>query len=130
MIRAQLMIVQSWREMVRVIHPKAVLPVKIRGRQVQPAVMFSVLSFMIAFGGTIFVATMLLTITGMEFVTAFSAAVACATNTGPGMNEVGPASNYAGLLSFQKWVCTAAMLLGRLEIFTLLILFTPAFWRR
>jgi trk system potassium uptake protein len=59
-----------------------------------------------------------------------TAAVACITNTGPGLGIVGPAGNYASLTDLQKWVCTAAMLLGRLELFTLLVVFTPAFWRR
>ncbi|MDP3688381.1 MAG: TrkH family potassium uptake protein, partial [Sulfurimicrobium sp.] len=62
--------------------------------------------------------------------TAFSAVVASINNTGPGLNEVGPATTYASLTDFQTWVCTFTMLLGRLELFTLLILFTPAFWRK
>jgi trk system potassium uptake protein len=130
MARAQLMIIQSWREMVRLLHPQAILPVKVRGRHVEPAIIFSVLSFMIAFGATILATTLLLVATGLDFMSAFTAAVASVTNTGPGLNEVGPAGNYASLLPFQKWVCVAAMLLGRLELFTLLILFTPGFWRR
>ena len=62
--------------------------------------------------------------------TALSAVVACINNAGPGLNGVGPASNYAGLTDFQTWVCAAAMLLGRLEIFSVLILFTSAYWRK
>jgi len=80
----------------------------------------------------VFVATLTLTLsfTGMESDTAFSAVVATFNNTGPGLNEVGPASNYAGLSDFQTWVCTFAMLLGRLEIFTLLVVLTPSFWTK
>jgi trk system potassium uptake protein TrkH len=66
----------------------------------------------------------------MDFLSAATAAIACITNTGPGLGTVGPAGNYASLTDLQKWVCTAAMLLGRLELFTLLVVFTPAFWRR
>jgi trk system potassium uptake protein TrkH len=74
--------------------------------------------------------TLLLSLSGLEIITAFSAVVASINNTGPGLGQVGPASNYAGLSDFQIWVCTFAMLLGRLEIFTLLVVMTPAFWRK
>jgi trk system potassium uptake protein TrkH len=74
--------------------------------------------------------TFALLISGLDFISAFSAVIACINNAGPGLGVVGPASNYQGLTDFQTWVCTLAMLIGRLEIFTVLILFTPAFWRR
>ena len=74
--------------------------------------------------------TLLMVASGLDFISAFSAVVACINNTGPGLNKVGPATTYAVLTDFQTWVCTFAMLLGRLELFTLLIIFTPAFWRR
>ncbi|HET9701750.1 MAG TPA: potassium transporter TrkG, partial [Burkholderiales bacterium] len=74
--------------------------------------------------------TLALSFTGLDIITAFSAAVACLNNTGPGLNEVGPATTYAVLSDVQTWICTVAMLLGRLELFTLLILFSPAFWRK
>ncbi|HPP83844.1 MAG TPA: potassium transporter TrkG, partial [Rubrivivax sp.] len=74
--------------------------------------------------------TMVLLFSGLDPVTAFSAVVACLNNIGPGLGEVGPAVNYGGLSGFQTWVCTAAMLLGRLELLTVLVLFTPRFWRR
>lgn len=74
--------------------------------------------------------TMLLTATGLDFMTAFSAAAACVNNLGPGLGEVGPRSTYAVLTGFQTWICTVAMLLGRLELMTVFVLLTPAFWRR
>ena len=67
---------------------------------------------------------------GLDFITAFSAVTACINNMGPGLGQVGPATTYAVLTDFQTWVCTIAMLLGRLELFTLLVVFTPAFWRK
>jgi trk system potassium uptake protein TrkH len=73
---------------------------------------------------------MLLTATGLDFMTAFSAAVACVNNLGPGLGDVGPAMTYAVLTDFQTWICTVAMLLGRLELITVFVLLTPAFWRR
>ena len=69
-------------------------------------------------------------ISGLDFVTAFSAVLASINNVGPGLGQVGPASNYSVLTDFQTWVCTLAMLIGRLEIITLLIIFTPKFWQR
>jgi trk system potassium uptake protein TrkH len=74
--------------------------------------------------------TLALSFSGLEIITAFSAVVASINNTGPGLGEVGPATNFGGLTDFQTWVCTFAMLLGRLEIFTLLVVMTPAFWRK
>jgi len=91
---------------------------------------FAVLAFMSLYGASITVMTMVLLATGVDLVTAFTAVIACITNTGPGLNQVGPAATYAAFTDFQIWVCSAAMLLGRLEIFTVLVLFTPAFWRR
>ena len=67
---------------------------------------------------------------GLDFMTALSAILACINNAGPGLGLVGPASNYSVLSDFQTWVCSAAMLLGRLEVFTLLVLFTPTLWRK
>jgi trk system potassium uptake protein TrkH len=63
-------------------------------------------------------------------VTAFTAVVACLNNIGPGLNQVGPIYNYAGLSDFETWVCAFAMLIGRLELMSVLVLFTPAFWRK
>ena len=71
-----------------------------------------------------------LLISGLDFVSAVSAIIACINTAGPGLNVVGPGANYGTLNDFQLWMCTTAMLLGRVEIFTVLILFTPTFWRK
>jgi trk system potassium uptake protein TrkH len=73
---------------------------------------------------------MLLLLSGLDLITAFSAVIVCVNNIGPGMGLVGPASNFGGLNDFQLWVCTFAMLLGRLELLSVLVLFTPQFWRK
>ncbi len=90
----------------------------------------AVLGFMLIYGATTMGLTLVLLFTGMDIVTAFSAVVATVNNIGPGLGEVGPAGNYGGLTSFQIWVLTAAMLLGRLELLSVLVLFTGAFWRK
>jgi len=82
------------------------------------------------YGACVTTMTFLLLFTGLDFISAFSAVIASINNTGPGLNQVGPATTYEVLTDFQTWVCTIAMLLGRLELFTLLIIFTPIFWRR
>ncbi len=130
MIRAQLLVRQGLREMVKLVHPQAQVPVKLGGQVVPNPIVFAVLAFMSIYGACVVAMTFLLLVTGLDFITAFSAVIASINNTGPGLNQVGPATNYAVLTDFQTWVCTIAMLLGRLELFTLLIIFTPAFWRR
>lgn len=130
MIRAQLLYIQVNREYVKLLHPHAVSPAKLSGHVVENKVLFSVLAFMFVYVCCIVAMTLILVASGLDLVTAFSAVVACINNTGPGLNKVGPATNYEVLTDFQTWVCSFAMLLGRLELFTLLIVFTPAFWRR
>lgn len=130
MIRAQVLAVQVYREFIKLLHPQAVTPLKLRDQVVENKVIFAVLAFMFVYISCIVIMTLLLLASGLEPITAFSAVVASINNTGPGLNQVGPATTYAVLTDFQTWVCTFAMLVGRLELFTLLIIFTPAFWRK
>jgi trk system potassium uptake protein TrkH len=74
--------------------------------------------------------TFLLILGDLDFVTAFTAVVASITNTGPGLGAVGPTDNYQAMTDYQTWVCSFAMLLGRLEVFSVVVLFTPQFWRK
>jgi len=97
---------------------------------VENNIIFAVLAFMLIWGGSVITVTMLLAASGLDIVTAVSAAIVGITNTGPGLNQIGPATNYAMLNDFQTWVCTVAMLIGRLELFTLFVVITPAFWRK
>ena len=130
MIRAQLLYKQVFREMVKIMHPQAVAPIKLGGAVVPNRIIFAVLAFMFIYIASIVSMTLVLALSGLDVITAFSAVVACINNTGPGLNQVGPATTYAVLTDFQTWVCSFAMLLGRLELFTLLVVFTPAFWRK
>ncbi len=129
MIRAQLLYIQIYREFIKLLHPNAVSPAKLDGQVVENKVIFSILAFLFIYIASLVSITLVLLASGLDAVTAFSAATACINNTGPGLNLVGPATTFAVLTDFQTWVCSFAMLLGRLELFTLLILFTPAFWR-
>ncbi|HUP93680.1 MAG TPA: potassium transporter TrkG [Burkholderiales bacterium] len=130
MIRTQLLVLQGWREMVKLLHPQAQLPVKLGGAIVPNQVVFAVLAFMSLYGASVTVMTLLLLASDLDFMTAFTASVASITCTGPGLGAVGPATTYASLTDFQTWVCSFAMLIGRLELFTVFVLFTPAFWRK
>ncbi len=130
MIRALILLKQSVREFTRILHPRAEIPLKVGAQTVDNQVIFAVLAFMLVYGLTLVGVSLLLAATGLDFISAFSAAVACINNMGPGLNQVGPAANYAVLTDFQTWVCTATMLLGRLELFTLLVVLTPGFWRK
>lgn len=130
MVRMVLLVKQARRELVRIIHPRVVNPVTLAGSVMPMSVMTSVLGFMLIYGATTMGLTMLLLFTGLDIVTAFSAVVATVNNIGPGLGLVGPSSNFGVLNDFQIWVLTFAMLLGRLELLTVLVLFTGHFWRR
>jgi trk system potassium uptake protein TrkH len=126
-IRIILLYRQSVREIRRLIHPHAVIPVKIGGQKTSASVMDAVWGFFFLYIASFALMTVLLNATGIDSVAAFSAVAACITNLGPGLSDVG--SNYAGLNAPAKLILSFAMLAGRLEIYTLLVLLTPAFWR-
>lgn len=130
MMRMLILFSQARRELTRLVHPRAVQPVVLGGRVVDNRMIFAVMAFMLVYGGTIVLLSMLLMLTDLDPLTAFSAVVASVHCLGPGLGAVGPASTYAALSDFQIWVCTLGMLLGRLEILSFLALLTPAFWRR
>lgn len=130
MIRIRLAFLQLRREFVRLSHPSAIMPIKVGKQVVAPPLMISVLTFLAAYAAIIVLLTLVLAASGLGLATAASAIVACISNTGPGLNEVGPSTTYAVLTDFQTWVCAIAMLVGRLEVFTVLVLFSRGYWRR
>ncbi len=127
-IRLLLLIKQGMREINRLIHPSAQIPVRIGTRVVSPRIIEAVWGFFALYVACFTVMYLLLAATGIDLMTAFSAVAACINNLGPGLAGVG--ENYASIHDAGKWVLCLAMLLGRLEIFTLLVLISPAFWRR
>ncbi len=128
--RALILIKQALRETFVLVHPQAVTIMKIGGHLVANRVVFAVLGFIFAYFMTVVVLCFALLLTHLDFVTAFSAVIASINNTGPGLNLVGPSTNYAALSATQTWICTAAMFLGRIELFTFFVLFTPTYWRK
>lgn len=130
MIRTLILIKQAGREFLKLLHPTVVNPLKIGGRVVPDNIVFSVLGFIFLYFMSVVTLTFALVISGLDFLSAFSGIIACINNVGPGLGILGPASNYGILSDFQTWVCTLAMLIGRLEIVTVLIIFSPHFWQR
>ena len=130
MVRMVLLVKQARRELVRIIHPRVINPVTLGGAVMPMSVMTAVLGFMLIYGGATMGLSMLLLLSGMDIVTAFSAVIATVNNIGPGLGEVGPSGNYGGLNPFQLGVLSFAMLLGRLELLSVLVLFSAHFWRK
>jgi len=130
MMRALLLYKQVFRELLRAMHPNAVYNVRIGGQVASQQILFAVMSFAFMYMVSVVSMTLLLSFTGLDIISAFTAVTASINNTGPGLGVVGPSTTYAVLDDFQTWICTFAMLLGRLEIFTLLVVLTPAFWRK
>ena len=130
MIRTIILIKQARLEMFKFIHPFSIRPMKIGDTVISNNIITSVMGFIFLYFICIVILVFALLLTGLDFLTAFSAIIACFNNAGPGLNQVGPASNYASLNDAQTMVCIFAMLLGRVQIFSIVILFIPEFWRK
>ncbi|WP_028587192.1 TrkH family potassium uptake protein [Desulfocurvus vexinensis] len=129
-MRIMLLLKHAYNELYRLIHPRAVSRVKLGRRPVDQDVLGSVAGFFLLFLGLFLLASLLMAAMGVDLLTSFSAVAACIGNIGPGLGGVGPTDNYAWLPDVGKWVLVLCMLLGRLEIYTVLILFVPEFWRK
>ncbi len=127
-VRVLLLARQAWRELTRLPHPRSVQAVRIGRRVVNDRTAATVWSFFSVYVASYVALMVLFMATGMDQVTAFSAVAACLNNLGPGLGEV--SASFQHVNDMAKVVAIAAMLLGRLEVFTLLVLFSPAFWRR
>lgn len=126
-VRVLLLFKQGARELNRLVHPRAVYVIKLGRRPVEDRIVQAVWGFFAAYA-LVFVLIMLaLILTGLDNITAFSATAACLNNLGPGLGEV--AAHFGNIPDASKWILIVAMVFGRLEIFTLLVLFTPAFWK-
>ena len=126
-IRVLLLFKQGIREIKRLIHTNAIFTIKIGDKPISDRIIEAVWGFLAVYIVIFTILLLALMATEIDFTTAFSALSACMNNLGPGLGEV--SQNYYAINNFAKWILCFAMLLGRLEIFTLLVLFTPAFWR-
>jgi trk system potassium uptake protein TrkH len=125
--RMLIMAQQGIREVYRLIHPNALLPIKIQNQRIPDRVADAIWAFFGVYLAVFYIMVLLLLASGLDFVTAWSATAAALNNLGPGLGSV--ATNYADIGVFAKGVLCWGMLLGRLEIFTLLVLFMPTFWK-
>ncbi len=129
-VRVVLLLKNSFLELKRLIHPNAVIPVRLNSQAVTPQIVTNVLAFASFYILTVMLSVIVISFMGYDLDTSFGAAAATLGNIGPGIGEVGPAFNYAHFPVFGKWFLSFLMLIGRLELFTVLILFTPHFWKK
>ncbi len=129
-IRLVLLVKNSLKDIMQLIHPNAVVHVRLNGKVVSQEIMRNVLSFFVLYILLLGAGTLILAMTNLDLLSAFSVTFSAVGNVGPAFGDFGPTENYASISIFGKWVISFLMMAGRLEIFTVLILFSPAFWKK
>jgi trk system potassium uptake protein TrkH len=129
-VRVLLMLKQCYRELYQLIHPHAVTTVKLDGKSLRKEVLGSIWGFLFLFLIICVVATLVMTALGVDMVTSASTVVSAMSNVGPALGDAGPTDNYSSLPMAGKWILAFCMLAGRLEIYTVIILFVPRFWKK
>ncbi len=129
-LRILLILKHSYKELYRLVHPHAVTAMKLGKRTVYPETMASIWGFFMLYLMMTVIASVILTLLGLDMMTAFSSVAATIGNVGPGFGGVNPASTYSGIPCLGKWVLSFCMLAGRLEIYTVIILLIPEFWKK
>lgn len=129
-IRHIVLFKNSFLELKRQLHPSAIMPVRISGKAIEQNIVYNVLAFIMIYILVFLVGVTLLSSMNVDFDTAFGAVATSLGNVGPGIGDVGPVDNFSGMPSTGKWLLSALMLLGRLELFTVLMLLSPHFWRK
>ena len=127
-IRVILLLKQGYRELIRLIHPNSKIKVKVGNSAINERTLETIWGFFAIYVFVFFTVMLLLMLSGLDFLTSFSAVAATINNLGPGQGEV--INNYSNLTDVNKWILSFSMIVGRLEIFTLLVIFTPDFWRK
>lgn len=129
-IRIYVLLKQGFKELRQIIHPHAVLPVKLGGKIISPDTLSGLWGLFFLYLIIFLIASLFLALLGVDFLTSISAVATTLGNVGPGLGTIGPSENFAHLPAAAKWILSFCMLLGRLEIYTLLVLFAPEFWRK
>jgi trk system potassium uptake protein TrkH len=129
-VRHIVMLKNSFLEFKKALHPNAIIPVRYDGKSVSQTIVFNILSFFIIYMLIFIMSSVILTFLGLDFYSALGAAASSLGNIGPAIGSVSPVNSFAHLSNSAKWFCGFLMLVGRLELFTVLILFTPFFWRK
>ena len=128
-MRHLILIKNGLLEFKRALHPNAILMVRMNKLTIEQSIVYHVLAFFILYMLLFIIGASVLSALGLDFVSAIGAAASSLGNVGPGLGDVGPATTFSSLPNLGKYWCSLLMLLGRLELFTVLILFTPYFWR-
>ena len=129
-IRIYVLIKEAARELYRLVHPHAVAPVKLAGKVLPQETLNGIRALFFLYIGIFLLASLAVSLLGADMITSISAVATTLGNTGPGLGEVGPSDNFAHLPTASKWILTTCMLFGRLEIYTLLVLLLPEFWKK
>jgi trk system potassium uptake protein TrkH len=129
-MRILLLLKQGQREVFRLIHPHGVIPIRLGGRTVSQEVMQSVWGFFFLFILVFVIASVAMALLGLDIVTAFVSVAATINNIGPGLGSVGPMDNYRSIPILGKWILLFCMLVGRLELYTVIVLLVPEFWKK
>lgn len=129
-VRIIIAIKNSFKEFKRLIHPHAVIPVRLNHKALDEGVLRNVLAFIVVYIMTFAFATVVMTFFGLDLDSAMGSVIATLGNIGPGIGSVGPVENFYAIPSGGKWFLSFLMLIGRLELFTVLIIFTPLFWKK
>jgi len=129
-VRYELLIKNSLNELKKLIHPKAVIPVRHNGKAVSNEILSKIAAFVMLYMIIFLVASVVLSIVGLDLSSSMGAVAACLANIGPGLGTTGPSTNYSNVPVLGKWVLSIVMLLGRLELFTIIVLFSPSFWKK
>ncbi len=129
-VRHIVMIKNSFLEFKKLLHPNAIIPVRYDGNSVSRNIVFNILSFFVLYMLIFIVGSVILTFFGLDFKSAIGAAASSLGNIGPAIGSVSPVNNFAHLSASAKWFCSFLMLIGRLELFTVLVLFSPFFWKK
>ena len=130
MLRIHVLVKSVFAEVTRLIHPHAVVPVRIGGNTVPREVVANIVGFFILFMMIFVISVFIMSAMGLDMATSFGSVAATLGNIGPGLGSVGPTDNYAHIPTVGKWFLTFLMLSGRLELYTVIILLSPAFWKK
>ncbi len=129
-VRVQILLKQAAVELKKLVHPRTIYPIRLGKKTVQPDIVQHVLAFFLLYALLAMFGTLFMSLLGLDHVTAFTSVIACLSNIGPGLGEIGPTDNYYAIPMVGKWMLTFLMIVGRLEIYTVLVLLTATYWRK
>jgi trk system potassium uptake protein TrkH len=129
-VRHVILFKNSFLEMKRMLHPTSIIPVRLNKKAITQNVTFNVLAFIMIYISVFVFGSIAISLTGVDLLSTIGAVATSLGNIGPGLGMVGPVDNFSAMPQLAKWILSGLMLLGRLELFTVLILFTPYFWRK